>query len=122
MKAKALAYGLLIGGAVGAATALLSAPLSGKELRNQIKDSKDNWIRMAYDLKEDVLDIKDSVTKLSDESKVIIKELASDVKIAVNEWQNDIEPNKNALQKEMQEIQKTIADLEEQLEKNKATS
>lgn len=120
MNGKALTYGLIIGGAVGFATALLAAPLSGKELRSQMKESKENWVRIAQDLKEDANDIKDSVSKLSKEGREIIKELASDVKMAVDEWQHDIEPNRVALQEEMQEIQKTIAQLERKLQENKA--
>ncbi|MBS4204179.1 YtxH domain-containing protein [Lederbergia citrea] len=121
MNKKALAYGILIGGVVGAATALLTAPLSGKELRNQVKDAKGEWIRIAQDIKEDAMEIKDSVTKLSIEGKEIIKELASDVKLAVEEWQRDIEPNKDAMREEMREIQHTIAQLEQKLQEEKTT-
>lgn len=40
MNGKALVTGILVGGVVGAATALLTAPSSGKELRTQVKESK----------------------------------------------------------------------------------
>ncbi len=87
MNGKALITGILVGGVVGAATALLTAPSSGKELRTQVKESKNDWVKMATELKEDVMDIKDSVTKVSKEGKEVIKELAADVKVAVEEWQ-----------------------------------
>ncbi|MBW8349640.1 YtxH domain-containing protein [Bacillus sp. IITD106] len=121
MNTKALAYGVLIGGVVGAAAALLTAPSSGKELRNQLKESKGEWIRIAQDLKEDAIDIKNSVAKVSKEGKEIIKELAGDVKMAVEEWQKEIEPNISAMQEEMREIQNTISQLEQKLQENKST-
>lgn len=119
MNKKALAYGILIGGVTGAVTALLTAPLSGRELRSQVKETKGEWIRIAHDLKEDAMEVKDSVARLSKEGKVIIQELASDVKIAVQEWQKDIEPNKDLLQDEMNEIRETIAQLELKLQETK---
>ncbi|MCJ8005905.1 YtxH domain-containing protein [Lederbergia wuyishanensis] len=121
MNTKALAYGILVGGVVGAATALLTAPSSGKEFRNQLKESKGEWVRIAQDLKEDAVDIKNSVAKVSKEGKEIIKELAGDVKMAVEEWQREIEPNISAMQKEMREIQDTIAQLEQKLQEEKST-
>ncbi|HEY4553438.1 MAG TPA: YtxH domain-containing protein [Bacillaceae bacterium] len=121
MNKKALTCGILIGGVVGAAAALLSAPLSGKELRNQVKNSKGEWIKIANDLKENAIEIKDSVSKLSQEGKTIFQELAGDVKTAVQEWQQEIQPNKEAMQEEMEEIQNTIARLEQKLKEDKAT-
>ena len=52
-------------------------PLSGKDLRNQVKDSTNDWIKIATDIKDNAVDIKDSVAKLSKEGKEIFKDLAS---------------------------------------------
>lgn len=122
MDKKAFAYGILVGGVVGAAAALLSAPLSGKDLRNQVKDSTNDWIKIATDIKDNAVDLKDSVAKLSKEGTEIFKDLASDVKMAVEEWQQDTDPNREALHKEMKEIQQTIARLEQKLHDNKTAT
>lgn len=119
MNKKMLTYGLLVGGAVGAAAALLYAPLSGKELRKQMRESKDEWIKIANEFKENATELKESVTKLSQDGKEIIKELATDVKIAVEEWQHEIEPTKEAMQTEIKNIQNTIAELESKLQEGK---
>ncbi|GIN93180.1 hypothetical protein J6TS1_43370 [Siminovitchia terrae] len=119
MNKKMLTYGLFVGGAVGAAAALLYAPLSGKELRKQMRESKDEWIKIASEFKENATELKESVTKLSHDGKEIIKELATDVKMAVEEWQHEIEPTKEAMQTEIKNIQKTIAELENKLEEGK---
>lgn len=121
MNKKMLTYGLFVGGAVGAAAALLYAPLSGKELRNQMKESKDEWIKVANDFKVNATELKDSVAKLSQDGKEIIKEIATDVKTAVEEWQNEIEPTKAAMQNEIKNIQTTIAELESKLQDGKET-
>lgn len=114
-----LTYGLFLGGAVGAAAALLYAPLSGKELRKQMKENKDDWIKIANELKENATELKESVTKLSKDGKEIIKELATDVKTTVEEWQHEIGPTKEAMQTEIKNIQKTIAELEDKLQEGK---
>lgn len=122
MNKKMLTYGLVVGGVVGAATALLSAPLSGKDLRKQVKEAKNEWIRIANEFKVNAAEMKDSVTKLSKEGTAIIKELATDVKSVVEEWQQDIEPTKESMQQEIKNIQQTIADLEKKLQKGKNSS
>ena len=98
------------------------APLSGKDLRNQVKDSTNDWIKIATDIKDNAVDLKDSVAKLSKEGTEIFKDLASDVKMAVEEWQQDTDPNREALHKEMKEIQQTIARLEQKLHDNKTAT
>lgn len=119
MNKKLLTYGFIIGGAVGAATALLSAPLSGKELRSQVKETRDDWLRIANEFKENAAELKESVSSLTKDGKEIIQDLATDMKTAVAEWQQDIEPTKEAMQNEIKNIQQTISELEGKLQEGK---
>lgn len=121
MNKKMLTCGIFVGGAIGAAAALLYAPLSGKELRKQMRESKDEWVKIVNEFKTNATELKESVTKLSQDGKEIIKELATDVKTAVEEWQHEIEPTKEAMQSEIKNIQKTIAELENKLQEGKET-
>lgn len=118
MNKKSFSLGILIGGALGAAAALLYSPSSGKELRLQIKETTNEWTKIMNDLKNNANDLKDSVTKLTKEGKDIIKEISHDVKTAVNDWQKQTEPNKERLQEEVIKIQKTLEELEQKLQKN----
>lgn len=114
MNKKGFILGVLVGGVAGACAALLTTPVSGENLRGQIKDSTNDWMKMANDIKGDAIELKESVSNLTKEGKEIFTELATDVKVAVQEWQQDISSNRENLQKEMQEIQDTIAKLEQQ--------
>ncbi|MDQ0174787.1 YtxH domain-containing protein [Bacillus chungangensis] len=118
MNKKSFSLGILIGGALGAAAALLYSPSSGKELRLQIKETTNEWTKIMIDLKNNANDLKDSVSKLTKEGKDIIKEISHDVKTAVNDWQKQTEPNKERLQEEVIKIQKTLEELEQKLQKN----
>lgn len=72
-----LLFGLFIGGIVGAATALLTAPKSGRELRNDIRIKKDEYL----DDTSEYLEIaKTKATDLINEGKRKSEKLISDAK------------------------------------------
>lgn len=72
-----LLFGLFIGGIVGAATALLTAPKSGRELRNDIRLKKDEYL----DDTSEYLEIaKTKATDLINEGKKRSEKLISDAK------------------------------------------
>lgn len=74
---KGLLLGFLTGGVVGAAIALLYAPKSGKELRNDIRLKKDEFID---DTSEYYQIAKTKATDLINEGKRKSEELISDAK------------------------------------------
>ena len=72
-----LLFGLFIGAVVGAATALLTAPKSGRELRNDIRIKKDEYL----DDTSEYLEIaKTKATDLINEGKKKSEKLISDAK------------------------------------------
>ncbi len=75
--AKGLLLGFVTGGIVGAAIALLYAPKSGKELRNDIKMKKDELLD---DTSEYLQIAKTKATDLINEGKRKSEELISDAK------------------------------------------
>ena len=75
--AKGLLLGFVTGGIVGAAIALLYAPRSGKELRNDIKMKKDELLD---DTSEYLQIAKTKATDLINEGKRKSEELISDAK------------------------------------------
>jgi gas vesicle protein len=112
MNKKALTYGFILGSAAGAITALINAPSSGKVLRGQLRETTNDWSKNITEIKESLISLKNSVSKLSSEGKDIALELIYDIKTSVNQWQKETEPNKQALFDEMKAIQKTIKELE----------
>ena len=81
-KAKTFLLGALIGGAVGAVTALLFAPKSGKELRRDIVDSTTEMYDKANDLiqesKQKAQNIIESAKRQADSILYRTSEFAND--------------------------------------------
>ncbi|MGM0863995.1 MAG: YtxH domain-containing protein [Bacillota bacterium] len=115
MNKKSLAYGLLIGGVVGGVASLLTSPSSGKEIRAQIKDKKDDWTGVIDEMKVNIGELKESIGTLSQEGKETVMQLSKDLQASFKQWQALTEPNNRRLQEEIQSIQRTIEDLEKSI-------
>ncbi|MCL5029582.1 MAG: YtxH domain-containing protein [Bacteroidetes bacterium] len=85
---KGLLIGFLAGGAVGAVLALLYAPKSGKELRNDIKVKADGYLDEA---EKYIAEAKDKAKDLINEGKKKSEKLISDAKTRSEELLKDAE-------------------------------
>ncbi|NMH69564.1 YtxH domain-containing protein [Bacillus sp. RO3] len=122
MNKKSLFYGLFIGGVVGGVTSLLTSPSSGKEVRAQIKDKKDEWAGMIDEVKVHISDLKESIGTLSQEGKDTVLQLSADLKASFQQWQASTEPNNKRLQDEIRSIQHTIEELEKSINSTNTTN
>ncbi|MFC7784840.1 MULTISPECIES: YtxH domain-containing protein [unclassified Rossellomorea] len=122
MNKKSLAYGLLIGGVVGGVASLLTSPSSGKEIRAQIKDKKDDWTGVIEEMKLHIGELKESIGTLSQEGKETVLQLSKDLQASFKQWQASTEPNNRRLQEEIQSIQRTIEDLERSINSANTTN
>ncbi|GIN37979.1 YtxH domain-containing protein [Heyndrickxia oleronia] len=120
MNKKSLLFGLIVGGVAGSITALLSAPSSGKELRQQLTNSKDEWIATVKDMTKNANELKKSIHVLTTEGKEMAVQFITDVKSSISEWQNNIETNKENIYSEVQSLRDTIEQLESQIKKEKS--
>lgn len=116
MDKKALTYGFIIGGIAGALSALLAAPTSGRELRKQLANSKNEWISTAKEMTKNVNDLKSSIHVLTSEGKDMAVKLVADVKTTISEWQNNIEGNKEKIFTEVQALKTSIDELESKIQ------
>lgn len=116
MDKKALTYGFIIGGIAGALSALLAAPTSGRELRKQLANSKNEWISTAKEMTKNVNDLKSSIHVLTSEGKDMAVKLVADVKTTISEWQNNIEGNKEKIFTEVQALKASIDELESKIQ------
>ncbi|MDQ0214756.1 gas vesicle protein [Oikeobacillus pervagus] len=112
MDKKSLTYGFLIGGAISAVTTLLITPSSGKDIQLKFKTKKQHLKESSNQLKGEVLQLKQSVVSLAKEGKSAFNQLSTDLKSSIELWQKNIEPNKDAIQNELEEIKKSIDQLE----------
>ena len=117
LKPKSLLLGFLIGGVAGGIATLLAAPAPGEETRRKISSNKEAWARELKELKDSLMEIKNSVTTVSSEGKAVLADFLKDIKLSVYEWQLSTEQNKLALQNDINEINQTIAELEKDLAK-----
>ncbi|MCA1059611.1 YtxH domain-containing protein [Rossellomorea aquimaris] len=122
MNKKSLAYGLLIGGVVGGVASLLTSPSSGKEIRAQIKDKKDDWTSVVEEMKGHIGELKESIGTLSQEGKETVLQLSKDLQASFKQWQASTEPNNQRLQEEIQSIQRTIEELEKSINSANTTN
>lgn len=117
MKAKALLLGFLVGGAAAGIATLMSAPASGEETRRKVAANKDAFSAELTELKESLVEVKNSISTVSNEGKSALTDFIKDVKLAVYEWQLSTEQNKTELQKDIKEIEETIQELEKDITK-----
>lgn len=115
MKAKTFLLGVLIGGAAGAVSALLSAPQSGKEARENLTQHGQTLVKQLKELRSDLADIKEKSLYASKEGKETIRDFVRDVKLSVDSWKLETEQNKRGLRSEVKEIEEAIKDLEKDL-------
>ncbi|MDM5200107.1 MULTISPECIES: YtxH domain-containing protein [Fictibacillus] len=92
INSKDFIIGALVGGIVGAASALLMAPKSGKELRNDlsdqagtIRDKSTEWSSMAKDKSSN---IARTVSEQSNQVAGKVKELSTSIRRDLNNWRN----------------------------------
>src|SRR5690625_4034238 len=118
-KGKSVLFGFLVGGAISAATTLLTTPSSGRELRYRVKEQSIEWKRVVDDIIRDGLRLKDQIAKTSKEGVALINELTQEMKTSVEEWKNAIEPHQENIHEYLEEIEASIKDLEEKIKENK---
>ncbi|OXS59411.1 gas vesicle protein [Bacillus sp. V-88] len=109
INSKDFMIGTLIGGIVGAAAALLMAPKSGKDLRNDINEK-------TVVLKEKTGQWKDTAVEKSNELAAVAKEKSSALTKSVQEQSNNVvgklktyRSNNNELQETNEELQAVSA-------------
>jgi gas vesicle protein len=85
---KGILFGFLAGGTIGAILALLYAPKSGKELRNDIKEKADEYLGEA---EKYIAEAKDKAKDMINEGRKKSEKLISDAKIKSEELLKDAE-------------------------------
>ncbi|WP_430536602.1 YtxH domain-containing protein [Listeria rocourtiae] len=119
MNTKSVLLGVLIGGITSAATALILAPKSGREIRQDIASKSGEASVILKELAYNATDLFQSVQVLSKEGTTLLKDLSTDIKESVANWNEEMEPEKARLKEEIKDMQKTISDLEKTLKKDK---
>lgn len=115
MKVQSLLLGFIIGGVAAGVVTLLSAPASGKETRKNLSNHKEIWEENILQLKESLMELKDSISVVSKEGKDETLAFVQDIKVLVDSWKRDILPYQERIRNELDAMQSTIQELEEAL-------
>lgn len=118
-KGKSLLIGFVVGGTISAATALLTTPSSGNELRSRVKKQGLEWKGLVDDILKDGWKLKDQIAKTSKEGVALINELTDEMKTSVEEWKDAIEPHQENIHDYLEEIETSIKELEEKMNNSK---
>jgi gas vesicle protein len=119
MKAKTFLLGFIIGGVAAGVSTLLNAPSSGRETRENLKDNKDVLLNHLGDIKDSLIELKNTALTASKEGKEVIVSLINDINIAISEWKSQIQPHQEELKNELQSIESSVRELESHLHANK---
>lgn len=112
MKAKSLLVGFIVGTVTAGVATLLTAPTAGKKVRENLAEQTTKWTDHLHDLKKDILELRDAITTAAKEGKKEGVAFLQDAKTLIHSWQDDIQSNQTHLQDEFEAIQKTLAELE----------
>lgn len=118
MKASTFLFGLAAGLFAGSAAVLFSTPQSGSELRTTVKSASSDWKVKLSEVKYQFSDLKQSIAKLTKESKNQVPETVEELKKSVQKWQKETAPIQANLQNEIESIQMAMEELEKSLMKH----
>lgn len=118
-RGKSFAVGFFVAGTVSAATALVLAPTSGRDIRVKVKEQGAEWKRIAEDIIQDGLRLKDQIAKTSKEGVALINDLTDEMKTSIEEWKEAIEPHQENIYDYLEQIEASIKDLEDKIQKQK---
>lgn len=96
--------GFIIGSLAGGIIALLSTPISGKELRARCVDLKNRLLRSSREWKNDLTSFKNNIDLLQLESKKAMKTVGHDIKDAIYNWKEETDPVLRALKSDIEAL------------------
>lgn len=120
MKGSTLLRGILLGSVTAAVTVLLTTPQSGDQLRRNVRRKMDTFELTMDDLKQKVEEVKFSIQHLTNEAKATLPQTIEGLKQSILGFQRETEPNRTKLTSEIESIQRSLDQLEEQLAKQQS--
>ncbi|SOC40085.1 YtxH domain-containing protein [Ureibacillus acetophenoni] len=117
MKAKTFFIGVTVGLIGGLAATIFTTPQSGEQFRSTVTRNAKTTKENLHDVKQQVSYLKDSIIELKNEAKNNIPKIISDLKTSISKFNQEIEPDATKLKEELDELQNSIAEIENNLNK-----
>ncbi|WP_347861234.1 YtxH domain-containing protein [Salimicrobium sp. PL1-032A] len=121
VQVKPFILGIVSGGAAGALYVLLSAPSSGKEFRSNAVQKSKELSNVLNGFNEEGHQFKDQVTQTSKETLSLIRHLSEDISTSIEGWKRTIAPHQKNIQNYLEQIEESLADLEEKAKQHRTT-
>ena len=119
MKVQTFFTGLAVGIAVGMASAIMTAPQPGKQLRSNIARNTSVWKDQLVDVKNETSNVKQSITSFSIEAKNNIPQIINELKETITTFKAEIEPEASNLKQEIETLQNSINEFEKIFSQNR---
>ncbi|MCM3388615.1 YtxH domain-containing protein [Ureibacillus chungkukjangi] len=115
MRAKPFLIGLSAGVVGGLTTIIFTTPQSGKQIRSSIVQNTKIAKTNLEEIKHHSSSVKDSILTLKNEVKNNIPEIMNQLKESISKFNQDIEPDTAKLKEEIDGLQKSIIEIENNL-------
>ncbi len=112
MKVNSLVIGFISGFAVAGVGVLFSTPASGKEVRTNLKETKEETILLLKDVQKAVIQLKNDCISAANISKEQVNLFIKDVKELIQEWNEDTKEHTEAIQVHIKDVETAISELE----------
>lgn len=117
MNGKAFLSGIITGTIIGGGVTLLTTPKSGRDLKKGIIENSKQFKNKVSTVKSESIQLKNEIKETTKDGVSTIINVSNDLKSSVEEWKNDVEPNVKNIYENINEIQKTITEMEQRLSK-----
>ncbi|MCM2676673.1 YtxH domain-containing protein [Alkalicoccobacillus plakortidis] len=118
MNLKSVGIGLLTGTVISGVAVLLTAPASGRDIRNGCQSSIQSFRQSAKQLSREGIEIKDQAVETIKFGGDILKTASSELKTSFEQWQEDTAPSIDRIKAEVEGVQKNIEELQQLTKKD----
>ena len=115
MKAKPFLLGLTAGIVGGITTILFTTPQPGKQVRLNIVDNSKKAKSDLSMVKDQAIQVKQSVSTLKNEAKNNIPKIINELKTSISNFKEEVEPQSEKLKQELEGLQQSIVEIEKNL-------
>lgn len=117
MNARKVLVGMVVGGIASAVATLLTTPRSGEELRKNLLRSEEEWSQKLNTLRNSIQEVSQEVASATKDGKAVLSTFVKDIQISVQAWKESTADNQQAIKKELESIQETLKNLENDLQR-----
>ncbi|TSB45791.1 YtxH domain-containing protein [Alkalicoccobacillus porphyridii] len=118
MNMKSISFGLVAGTIISGVAVLLTAPTSGRELRNSCQNTLQSFKQSANQLSKEGIEIKNQAVETAKLGGDVLKTASTELKASFEEWQKETAPSIERIKTEIEGVQKNVEELQKLTKKD----